>query len=160
MSTIDQSNLLLMPGSALGLHDFDPGFTCMFETKRDARAQLRAGIVELAALQDKFYAQGLHALLVIFQGMDGAGKDGAIKHVMTGVNPQGVDVAVRRSRRAAGSVCSIARTMKNSPSSACIAGSSPASIFRPTRKRKPFGISALPILMRSSIIWCATARSS
>jgi PPK2 family polyphosphate:nucleotide phosphotransferase len=83
---------LVKPGRKAHLADFDPGSTGDFNTKHDARAKLRADIKRLSKLQDIFYASGQYALLIILQGMDAAGKDGAIKHVMTGVNPQGVDV--------------------------------------------------------------------
>jgi polyphosphate kinase 2 (PPK2 family) len=53
---------------------------------------MRADCETLSVLQDKFFAQGTHALLLIFQAMDGAGKDGTIKHVMSGVDPQGCTV--------------------------------------------------------------------
>ncbi|MFY9779633.1 MAG: polyphosphate kinase 2 family protein [Candidatus Baltobacteraceae bacterium] len=92
MKTIDHADLLVKPGHKVRLADFDPGSTSDFKTKDDAATKLRADIERLSALQDVFHAQERYALLVIFQGMDGAGKDGAIKHVMTGVNPQGVDV--------------------------------------------------------------------
>jgi PPK2 family polyphosphate:nucleotide phosphotransferase len=76
----------------VNLANCDPAATGSFTNKRHAREMLRTDILRLAALQDVLYAQGRHALLIIVQGMDAAGKDGAIKHVMTGVNPQGVDV--------------------------------------------------------------------
>ncbi len=62
------------------------------EEKQATQQILRIGVEALAELQDKLYAQDKWALLVIFQAMDAAGKDGAIKHVMSGVNPQGCDV--------------------------------------------------------------------
>ncbi len=60
--------------------------------KTAGQALLEAGVRRLEALQEKLYAQGTHALLCVFQAMDAAGKDGTIKHVMSGVNPQGVQV--------------------------------------------------------------------
>jgi PPK2 family polyphosphate:nucleotide phosphotransferase len=93
LTQIDQSELLAKPGHEIRLTAFDPGSTCGFKEKREAKEKLRADIKHLSALQDVFYADGRYALLIIFQGMDAAGKDGAIKHVMSGVNPQGVDVA-------------------------------------------------------------------
>ncbi len=92
MKSIDHACLLVEPGSGVHLAEIDTGSTSGFKTKDDAKATLRADIERLAALQDVFYANGSHALLIIFQGMDAAGKDGAIKHVMSGANPQGVDV--------------------------------------------------------------------
>ena len=90
--TIDHADLLVRPGGDVKLSDFDPAFTGGFKDKRDAEDKLHDDLTRLAALQDLFYADQRYALLVIFQGMDAAGKDGAIRHVMAGVSPQGVDV--------------------------------------------------------------------
>jgi PPK2 family polyphosphate:nucleotide phosphotransferase len=92
MSSIDHARFLVAPGSSVQLAGVDTGSTSGFKSKDDARAVLRADISRLSALQDVFYADRRYALLIVFQGMDAAGKDGAIKHVMSGVNPQGVDV--------------------------------------------------------------------
>ena len=62
------------------------------EEKQMTQQILRMGVEALAEIQDKLYAQDKWALLVIFQAMDAAGKDGAIKHVMSGVNPQGCEI--------------------------------------------------------------------
>jgi PPK2 family polyphosphate:nucleotide phosphotransferase len=67
-------------------------FTGEFDGKDDARKHLDGRLARLEALQDKLFAQRRYALLVILQGMDTAGKDGAIKHVFTGFNPQGLSV--------------------------------------------------------------------
>lgn len=72
--------------------DFDPGYKDGDLTKSEGAAILDEGKVELAELQDRFYAQADRSLLVVLQAIDAAGKDGTIKHVMSGVNPQGVDV--------------------------------------------------------------------
>jgi PPK2 family polyphosphate:nucleotide phosphotransferase len=76
------------------LKDIDPGDTLDFtsEDKPRAREALSMGVDLLAELQDMLYAQDCWAVLLIFQAMDAAGKDGAIKHVMSGVNPQGCQV--------------------------------------------------------------------
>jgi PPK2 family polyphosphate:nucleotide phosphotransferase len=82
-------------GKDFRLKDVDPGDTLEFtkdEHKARAKEVLAMGITELAELQDKLYAQDKWAVLLIFQAMDAAGKDGAIKHVMSGVNPQGCQV--------------------------------------------------------------------
>lgn len=92
MKSIDHRSLLIKPGKRVHLSAFDPASTLQFRTKDDAEAKRTADIERLSALQDMLYAQGMHALLIIFQGMDAAGKDGAIAHVMSGVNPQGIDV--------------------------------------------------------------------
>jgi PPK2 family polyphosphate:nucleotide phosphotransferase len=76
------------------LKDFDPGDTLEFtsEDKPMAKEALTNGIEVLAELQNMLYAQDSWSVLLIFQAMDAAGKDGAIKHVMSGVNPQGCQV--------------------------------------------------------------------
>ncbi|MBP7848792.1 MAG: polyphosphate kinase 2 family protein [Lentimicrobiaceae bacterium] len=78
-------------GRAL-LHDFATSDQGKFDDKDEAAKHLKNGIERLSALQDKLYAQDKYAVLVIFQAMDAAGKDGTIKHVMSGINPQGCQV--------------------------------------------------------------------
>ena len=79
-------------GKHFRLKDFDPADTGHWRSKEHANEALRQGIARTAELQDKLYAQDNWALLLIFQAMDAAGKDGIIKHVMSGVNPQGCQV--------------------------------------------------------------------
>lgn len=79
-------------GKHFRLKDVDPADTAHWK-KEDAEQALTKDIARTAELQDKLYAQDQWALLLIFQAMDAAGKDGAVKHVMTGVNPQGCDVS-------------------------------------------------------------------
>lgn len=80
-------------GRRFRLEDWDPADTAgLALTKEEARTLLAKGADELLALQDKLYAQDRWAVLLVFQGVDAAGKDGTIKHVMSGVNPQGVQV--------------------------------------------------------------------
>ena len=81
-------------GKGFRLGDHDPGSTGRMggEDKPEAREMLSRGVEWLAAEQDKLYAQDRRSLLLVFQAMDAAGKDGTIKHVMSGVNPQGVQV--------------------------------------------------------------------
>ena len=81
-------------GQGFRLRDIDPGDTLQLRSgdKPRAKEALAAGVEVLAHLQDKLYAQDQWAVLLIFQAMDAAGKDGAIKHVMSGVNPQGCEV--------------------------------------------------------------------
>jgi PPK2 family polyphosphate:nucleotide phosphotransferase len=80
------------PGKKFRLEDHDPADTDGFESKEDGRRRLEKGCQRLSELQDKLYAQDQWALLLVFQAMDAAGKDGVIKHVMSGVNPQGCQV--------------------------------------------------------------------
>jgi PPK2 family polyphosphate:nucleotide phosphotransferase len=79
-------------GKHFRLKDFDPADTGHWRSKESATEALQQGIVRSAELQDKLYAQDSWALLLIFQAMDAAGKDGIIKHVMSGINPQGCQV--------------------------------------------------------------------
>ena len=80
-------------GKKFRVKDFDPGDTAGLDLQKDqARALLEGGVRRLAELQDKLYAQDRWAVLAIFQAMDAAGKDGAIKHVFSGLNPQGCQV--------------------------------------------------------------------
>jgi len=81
-------------GKGFRLKDFNPKDTLGFksEDKPKAKEALQWGVDVLAELQDKLYAQDRWAVLLIFQAMDAAGKDSAIKHVMTGINPQGCQV--------------------------------------------------------------------
>jgi PPK2 family polyphosphate:nucleotide phosphotransferase len=79
-------------GKDFRLKDFDPTDTGEWRAKEHAAKELQAGIERTAELQDMLYAQNNWALLLIFQALDAAGKDGAIKHVMSGVNPQGCQV--------------------------------------------------------------------
>ena len=82
-------------GEKFRLGDIDPGDTAELgaEAKPRVKEALQTGVEALAELQDMLYAQDRWAVLLIFQAMDAAGKDGAIKHVMSGVNPQGCQVA-------------------------------------------------------------------
>ena len=86
-------------GDTFRLQDIDPEDTAGLEAEDKPRAQegLQAGVQALAALQDRLYAQDRWAVLLIFQAMDAAGKDSAIKHVMAGVNPQGRQVTAFKS---------------------------------------------------------------
>ena len=79
-------------GSKFRLRDFDPADTNGVKSKKHAGKLLEQSGVLTSQMQEKLYAQDRWALLLIFQGMDAAGKDGSIKHVMSGVNPQGCDV--------------------------------------------------------------------
>jgi PPK2 family polyphosphate:nucleotide phosphotransferase len=76
----------------LNLKTHKPDFTGDYTDKQNAENDLRENIVRLTELQDVLYAENKHALLIIFQAMDAAGKDSAIKHVMSGLNPQGTEV--------------------------------------------------------------------
>src|SRR5712671_6408216 len=84
-------------GEHFRLKDFDPADTNGVKSKQHAEDILERRVGLLSDMQEKLYAQDRWALLLIFQAMDAAGKDGAIKHVMSGVNPQGCDVSSFKS---------------------------------------------------------------
>jgi PPK2 family polyphosphate:nucleotide phosphotransferase len=96
---LEQTHALSKPfrvrdGRGFRLRDFDPADTLDFKAEDKPRGQeaLQMGVEALAGLQEMLYAQDRWAVLLIFQAMDAAGKDGTIKHVMSGVNPQGCQV--------------------------------------------------------------------
>jgi PPK2 family polyphosphate:nucleotide phosphotransferase len=85
--------LRLAPGRAIQLsRDFDPGYTNGLTNRADASVRLAEGIALLAEYQERLSAQDTHGVLIVLQGIDAAGKDGTIKHVMSGINPGGVHV--------------------------------------------------------------------
>jgi PPK2 family polyphosphate:nucleotide phosphotransferase len=84
--------LRVRPGHTVRLADLDPRATLSLAKKSEAREVLESDLKRLSKLQDVFAAARTRALLIVLQGMDSAGKDSAVKHVMSGVNPQGVDV--------------------------------------------------------------------
>jgi len=79
-------------GKNFHLKDFAPGDTWKLKSKEHAQKWLEAGVQRLSEMQDLLYAENRYGLLLIFQAMDAAGKDSTIKHVMSGVNPQGCQV--------------------------------------------------------------------
>jgi PPK2 family polyphosphate:nucleotide phosphotransferase len=93
-------HLVVKPGTPAGLADRDPGWTggpdfeglSEQELKTEAKAVLTRGVEELSDAQEQLWASDTYAVLVVLQAMDAAGKDSAIEHVMSGVNPQGVQV--------------------------------------------------------------------
>ena len=89
---IDLPDLRVRPGSKVRLKSIDTDSTGSYESKETAKKHLEKGVEELRRLQEMLYAQDQQALLLVFQAMDGAGKDSTIEHVMSGVNPQGCQV--------------------------------------------------------------------
>ena len=97
--------LVVSPGSRAGIADRDPGWSggrdyeglSQEELKAEAKAVLARGVEDLSEAQELLWASDTHSLLVVLQAMDAAGKDSAIQHVMTGVNPQGVQVVSFRA---------------------------------------------------------------
>src|SRR5437016_2170837 len=89
---MNHNHFLVKPGAKIKLADFDPSYTAKFKSRELAAAKLEKDVARLRKYQDILYATNTYALLIIFQAMDAAGKDSAIKHVMSGVNPQGTQV--------------------------------------------------------------------
>jgi PPK2 family polyphosphate:nucleotide phosphotransferase len=87
-----RKQLMAGPGRKISLRDRDPAWTGSITDKKVARKYLAEGVQQLARDQGMLYAQDRYAVLMIFQAMDAAGKDGTIRHVMSGVNPQGCQV--------------------------------------------------------------------
>ena len=86
------SRLVVDPGSAADLERRDPRDTLGLPDKDEAKEQLAALLEELSSLQERLYAEGKRSVLLILQGLDASGKDGTIRRVFTGVNPQGCRV--------------------------------------------------------------------
>jgi PPK2 family polyphosphate:nucleotide phosphotransferase len=89
---IQLNSLKVKPGKRLKLKDHNTKYKGKILNKRDSEAMLEVGRKHLAEIQDKLYAHNEHSVLIIFQAMDAAGKDGAVKHIMSGFNPLGVKV--------------------------------------------------------------------
>ncbi len=86
-------DIAVEPGSKVNLKkDFDPDFTGGYEDKAGALEHVAKNVERLSEMQETLYAQDIYSVLFIFQAMDAAGKDGAIRHVMSGINPQGCQV--------------------------------------------------------------------
>jgi PPK2 family polyphosphate:nucleotide phosphotransferase len=84
--------LVATPGKKISLKDYDADWTGTVKSKEEAEALLAHGVQRLSEEQEKLYAQDTYSLLMVFQAMDAAGKDGTIRHVMSGINPQGCQV--------------------------------------------------------------------
>ena len=88
---IDQE-IIVKPGRKVKVSDFDPSYKGILNGKEDGVKLLEDNISQMRDLQTKLYAHNRYSILLIFQAMDAAGKDGTIKHVMSGINPQGCHV--------------------------------------------------------------------
>lgn len=87
------NSLEVTDGKNFNLEKFDTDYDHKMLTKEQGEALLKEGISQMSELQDKLYAHNQYSVLIVIQAMDAAGKDGAIKHVMSGLNPQGVKVS-------------------------------------------------------------------
>jgi PPK2 family polyphosphate:nucleotide phosphotransferase len=84
--------ILIPHDEHIRIKEFEPDYTGKYKNKDDANAELEKNIARLAELQEVLYAEGKHALLIVLQAMDAGGKDGLIRNVMSGINPQGCRV--------------------------------------------------------------------
>jgi PPK2 family polyphosphate:nucleotide phosphotransferase len=89
---VDVARFRVAPGKGVDLDEWPTRIKPLYATKKDYERLLAAGTKRLSELQRLLYAHDRYSLLVVFQAMDAAGKDGAIRHVMSGVNPQGCQV--------------------------------------------------------------------
>ena len=87
---------LVQPGATVDLKRRATRVDPVYGSKREYKQLLDEHVARLSVQQELLYASNRHAVLIIFQAMDAAGKDGCIKHVMSGVNPQGCDVFMRQ----------------------------------------------------------------
>lgn len=89
---MNTADFLVSDGKKFKLKNYDSDSTGDYKDKEEAVADLQKDVQRLSELQDVLYAQDVYSLLIVFQAMDAAGKDSVIKHVMSGLNPQGVSV--------------------------------------------------------------------
>jgi PPK2 family polyphosphate:nucleotide phosphotransferase len=83
---------LVPPDKSVKLSDYDPGYKAGYTSKAETKAEIKRNGKRLQELQEVLWAEGKHALLIVLQALDAGGKDGTIRHVMRGVNPQGCQV--------------------------------------------------------------------
>lgn len=83
---------LAPPGARVNLADYNPGYTGDYQKKAETKSELKRNIKRLQDLQEVMWAEGKHSLLIVLQALDAGGKDGTIRKVMSGVNPQGCQV--------------------------------------------------------------------
>ncbi|HET9101253.1 MAG TPA: ADP-polyphosphate phosphotransferase [Acidobacteriaceae bacterium] len=91
-SKIDAKDFQVPPGKNVNLNEWPTFVKPLYSTKEAYREILEDHVAKMSSLQELLYASGRYALLLIFQGMDSAGKDGAIRHVLSGINPEGCQV--------------------------------------------------------------------
>jgi PPK2 family polyphosphate:nucleotide phosphotransferase len=81
--------LIVKSGSKIRLKDYDPGYRGKHESHKSALPEIQANLQKIEHLQYRMYAENKHSLLIVLQGLDAAGKDGVVRHVLTGMNPSG-----------------------------------------------------------------------
>src|SRR3982751_3059958 len=83
------NKLIVEPGSKIRLKHFDPGYHGKHESHKSAMADIEKHVQQMQELQYLMYAEKKHSLLIVLQGLDAGGKDGVVRHVLTGMNPSG-----------------------------------------------------------------------
>ena len=81
--------LIVKPGSKIRLKHFDPGYHGKHESHKSALPEIQENLQKMEQLQYRMYAENKHSLLIVLQGLDAAGKDGVVRHVLSGMNPSG-----------------------------------------------------------------------
>src|SRR5438445_10904483 len=81
--------LVVNPGSNMLLKHFDPGYHGKHESHESALPEIQENLQKMEELQYRMYAENKHSLLIVLQGLDAAGKDSVVRHVLTGLNPSG-----------------------------------------------------------------------
>jgi polyphosphate kinase 2 (PPK2 family) len=84
-----RKKLIVKPGSKIRLKHFDPGYLGKHESHKSASPEIQENLQKMDQLQYLMYAENKHSLLIVLQGLDAAGKDGVVRHVLTGMNPEG-----------------------------------------------------------------------
>src|SRR5436309_11231065 len=84
-----RKKLVVNPGSKIRLKDFDPDYHGKHESHKAALSKIQTNLQKMDELQYRMYAENKHSLLIVLQGLDAAGKDGVVRHVFTGMNPEG-----------------------------------------------------------------------
>ena len=84
-----QKKLIVEPGSKIQLKHFDPGYQGKHESHKSALPEIEKNLQKMEELQYLMYAENKHSLLIVLQGLDAGGKDGVVRHVLTGMNPSG-----------------------------------------------------------------------
>jgi PPK2 family polyphosphate:nucleotide phosphotransferase len=84
-----RKKLIVKPASKIRLKHFDPGYHGKHESHKSALREIQENLQKMEQLQYRMYAENKHSLLIVLQGLDAAGKDGVVRHVLTGMNPSG-----------------------------------------------------------------------
>ena len=84
-----RKKLAVKPGSKIRLKHFDPGYHGKHESHKSALSEIQENLQKMEGMQYRMYAENKHSLLIVLQGLDAAGKDGVVRHVLTGMNPSG-----------------------------------------------------------------------